>query len=79
MFENVYHNNKVKRDEDLADVDKIIRFLYSYYIEHPDEMSDDRKSMIAEFGINEVVKDLIAGMTDRYASSVYNKIMHSKK
>ena len=42
-------------------------------------MSDDRKSMIAEFGINEVVKDLIAGMTDRYASSVYNKIMHSKK
>ena len=79
MFENVYHNNKVKRDEDLADVDKIIRFLYSYYIEHPDEMSDDRKSMIAEFGINEVVKDLISGMTDRYASSVYNKIMHSKK
>ncbi|MCI8630805.1 MAG: deoxyguanosinetriphosphate triphosphohydrolase [Firmicutes bacterium] len=77
MFENVYHNNKVKKDEDLADVDKIIRFLYSYYNEHPDKMTDDRKCMADEFGVNEAVKDLIAGMTDRYASSVYNDIINT--
>ena len=66
------------KDEDLAEVDKIIRFLYSYYLEHPEEMSEDRCSMIGEFGINEVVKDLIAGMTDRYAESVYKEIIKNR-
>ena len=78
MFENVYHNNRVKKDEDLAEVDKIIRFLYSYYQEHPEKMSEDRRSMIDEFGINEVVKDLVAGMTDRYAESVYKEITNRR-
>ncbi len=77
MFDRVYHNNKVKKDEDLAEVEKIIRFLYAYYLAHPEKMSEDlyeTEKAIAEFGLNEVVKDHLAGMTDRYASSVYYEI-----
>lgn len=75
MFKNVYLNSKVKKDEDLAEVDSIIRFLYNYYIEHPEQLSEECRIMIPEFGINEVVKDHIAGMTDRYATNLYRDII----
>lgn len=74
MFANVYHNNKVKKDEDLAKVEEIIRFLYAYYLERPELLPEDRRNMIDEFGINEVVKDHIAGMTDRYATNKYKEL-----
>jgi dGTPase len=34
--------------------------------------------MIDEFGIDEVVKDHIAGMTDRYALSIYSELFIPK-
>lgn len=79
MFQNVYLNNRVKKDEDLAEVDDIIRFLYTYYSEHPDMLSTECREMISEFGINEVVKDHIAGMTDRYATNLYREIIKNRK
>ncbi len=74
MFQNVYLNSKVKRDEDLAEVEQVIRFLYDYYLTHPEKLDPERRKMIEEFGLNEVVKDLVAGMTDRYAENLYRKL-----
>lgn len=74
MFENVYYNNKVKKNEDLAKIEDVIFYLYDFFIKYPKELPNEMQSMIEEFGIYEVVKDYIAGMTDRYALNLYDKI-----
>lgn len=79
MFENVYHNNKVKRDEDLAEVENIIRFLYRFYMDNPHRLPEERKEMIREYGLNEVVKDQVAGMTDRYATNIYYDLLKESR
>lgn len=74
MFENVYHNSKVKQDEELEKVEITLIELYNYYREHPDQLSSEYKDMVNEFGVDEMVKDQIAGMTDRYAIDTFTKL-----
>ncbi|MFV0518330.1 MAG: deoxyguanosinetriphosphate triphosphohydrolase [Aminipila sp.] len=78
MFENVYHNEKVKRHEDLHRVEIIIRSLYDYYLDHSHMLPKERQELIEKYGIAEVVKDHVAGMTDRYALNLYNEIFIPK-
>ena len=74
MFRNVYHNEKVKRAEDLSKVREIITSLYEYFFTHPQELPAELQAMKGEFSLEELVKDHIAGMTDRYAINLYNQI-----
>ncbi len=74
MFENVYHSKKVKREEELDKIKNMIFCLYDYYQEHPHELPEESKDMITAFGLEEVIKDHIAGMTDRYAVNLFKKI-----
>lgn len=78
MFENVYHNEKVKKHEDLHRVETIIRSLYNYYLKHPEFLPKERQELIEEYGTAEIVKDHVAGMTDRYALNIYNEIFIPK-
>ncbi len=71
MFQNVYHNRKVKKDEALQQVRTIIESLYGHFQENPEQLPKDFQDMIPEFGLDEMVKDHIAGMTDRYAMNLY--------
>ncbi|MBN7772406.1 deoxyguanosinetriphosphate triphosphohydrolase [Clostridium aminobutyricum] len=77
MFENVYHNTKVKKIEDLHKVETVIKYLYDYFLEHPYSLPEEWQKMIEEYGIDEVVKDHVAGMTDRYALNLYNEVITS--
>ncbi len=78
MFENVYHSKVVKKDEELDKVKNMIFSLYDYYVKNPKELPPETRNMIDEFGIDEVVKDHIAGMTDRYALSIYSELFIPK-
>lgn len=78
MFENVYHNNRVKKDEDLEKVKNIIESLYRYFLDNPDQLPSDLQEMISEFGLEEMIKDHIAGMTDRYAMNLYTDLFVPK-
>ncbi len=78
MFENVYHNSRVKKEEDLYRVKSVIEGLYDYYITYPEQMPADIQKLIPEWGIKEAVKDYVAGMTDRYAMSVYSELFVPK-
>ena len=78
MFKNVYHNNKVKKDEDLNKVKNIINSLYDYYVNNPGALPDDSKKSVEKYGINEAVKDYIAGMTDRYAMNLFDELFVPK-
>ena len=51
-------------------VDDTITGLYEYFVAHPDALPEDLKALMEEFGKEEMVKDYVAGMTDRYALSL---------
>ncbi|HHY91454.1 MAG TPA: deoxyguanosinetriphosphate triphosphohydrolase, partial [Clostridiales bacterium] len=72
MFDNVYLNKVAKKEEEKAQY--IICQLYSYFLKHPEKMPEEMRERIPEFGIEEVVKDYIAGMTDRYVIHKYLEI-----
>lgn len=78
MFEMVYHNSVVKKDEELDKVRQIIHRLYEYFLTHPTELPEDSHRMVEQYGIHEIVKDYIAGMTDRYAMNLYDDLFTPK-
>ena len=42
-------------------------------------MPDDLRQVAEEDGVNEAVKDYIAGMTDRFALNIYTELFVPKK
>ncbi len=67
MFSNVYTNPIAKGEEVKAR--NMLEGLFSYYTEHPEELSDEFKAMLASGRdpLEIVVCDYISGMTDQYA------------
>ncbi len=74
MFRNVYYNKSVQKAASDLDVDEMIRFLYVYYIDHFDEVPGELKEMSGLYDREELVKDHIASMTDRYAINKYKQL-----
>ena len=74
MFKNVYLNSDVKKAEDLNKVSTIITSLFDHFRKYPDRLPGELLAMRGEYSTDELVKDHIAGMTDRYAVSVYEDI-----
>ena len=72
MFEQVYRNSVVKKDSELDKIKNLIFSLYDFYLNAPDLLPKEQQEMLDEYGIEEVVKDHIANMTDRYAINIYS-------
>jgi dGTPase len=65
-----------ERDEnaDLAKAQRLVRDLFAFYMEHPSEMAGDGAQVGADVRtLAQAVCDYIAGMTDRYAVSRYER------
>lgn len=78
MFENVYHSKKVKGDEELDKIKSMIFALYDHFEENPQKLPEEWSSKIPLYGVQEVVKDHIAGMTDRYAVNLFKELFVPK-
>jgi dGTPase len=74
MFQHVYRSEVVKKVAEMFKVRNLIFSLYDYFVEHPYEMPPEQMEMLYIYGTEEVVKDYIAGMTDRYAIKTFTKI-----
>lgn len=74
MFENVYCSDKVKENEDLNKIKSIIFMLYDFFEENPDRLPMELGNKISCWGVQEAVKDHVAGMTDRYALNIFKEI-----
>lgn len=74
MFENVYRSHDVRTVSDLDKVDRVISSLYDYYMDHSEEIPGIYKQIEKEEGTAVAVKDLISGMTDRYALNLYERL-----
>lgn len=78
MFAHVYKSGKVKKQEDLAKVEVVISSLYQYFLKHPKKLPEDLRLIAKKDGVNEAVKDYVAGMTDRYALTLYTDLFVPK-
>jgi dGTPase len=69
LYERVYFNPAAR--EELRKTEKIIRDLFSYVAAHPEGYIKDYP---AGDSLEKRVGDFIAGMTDRYALTLYEEI-----
>ena len=72
MFARVYRNPVAKGEEHKAR--DIIQMLYRYYIQHPDKIPADFRPQMDFDGLERVVCDYVAGMTDKYAVFKYSEL-----
>jgi len=74
MFEHVYRNPLVKKNAELDKVQTLIFSLYEYYVKYPEKLPKEYQDLVERWGKNEVAKDYLAGMTDRYALYMYGEL-----
>ena len=65
--------------EDINKVRDIVESLYNYYLENWQLLPKELLAMKDEYDIEELVKDHVAGMTDRYAINTYEEITKNYK
>ena len=77
MFANVYRNPEAKKEEEKAK--KMLISLYTYYQEHPEQMSREYRNLIG-CGEDKTqgVCDYIGGMTDQYSMHKYEELFGPK-
>ena len=71
LYENVYETNRVHKD--FIKAMKVVRELYNYFLENglpKDQEAEEYKVP----GDPRQVCDFVAGMTDRYALDLYQKL-----
>jgi len=75
MFRNVYRSKLVKKEEDLAKVDAVIKGLYAYCRKDPSVLPDEYREIAETEGPDVAAKDFVASMTDRYALNMYDTLI----
>jgi dGTPase len=72
LWEHVYESEVVHIDFHKAT--KILRELYQYLVEHPDYFLTLMKMESLYDSLERCICDFLAGMTDRYAFNLYEKL-----
>ncbi|HBI73931.1 MAG TPA: deoxyguanosinetriphosphate triphosphohydrolase, partial [Lachnospiraceae bacterium] len=72
MFENVYIGSIAKTEE--AKAERMIRGLFLYLLDHTELLPDDFQAVIENDGVEQVVLDYVAGMTDHYAVKKFEEV-----
>ena len=71
MFSHVYTNPRAKAEE--AKAVGMLHFLYDYFLNHPTQMPNEYQTNTNE-PVARHVCDYISGMTDRYATRMYQTL-----
>ncbi len=71
LFEHVYLSDGAKAEEPKAY--RVVRALFFHYLENPDALPPEYAS-VAEADLPEAVTDYIAGMTDRFAIRMFERV-----
>ncbi len=76
MFKSVYTNMTAKSEE--PKVEKMIKTLFWHLCENTDKLPEQYKLIAQKEGVPRAVADYIGGMTDRYATHIYNELFVPK-
>ena len=71
-MDNLYTNPEMSLKRTKAR--RIVAELFDFYMENPNCLPIDWQNRIENDKIETIVIDFIAGMTDRYAIAIYEKI-----
>ena len=79
MFANLYTQfhqcvKKIENNYEEVKAKRLIESLFDYFVKNPDELPDLYKNLLSEYGVQTVVCDYIAAMSDRYAVKVFSDI-----
>lgn len=72
LFSHVYRN-AVAQDEEER-VSALIGFLFEHFVTHPEKIPPEYRKYMEEDGVQRVVADYIAGMTDRFAIHCFEEL-----
>lgn len=72
LFERVY--NPINDQPATRNAERIVQSLFSYYVEHPDELPVIIAPAMAGDSVPRRVADVVSGMTDRYAMHCYEQL-----
>jgi dGTPase len=70
MFDRVYLREDARAEQDKAIA--LVRSLFAHYLEHPEDVPEEYHQAPGDLATR--VADYIAGMTDRYAVTVYEQL-----
>jgi dGTPase len=73
LYKNLYYNKAV--NEPHLRAKQLLKELFAYYVEHPRQMGDQSRKRIRKLGLHRAVCDYLAGMTDRYAMQVHQRLL----
>jgi len=74
LYERLYQHYRVMQTANKAK--KFVRELFSEFLAHVEDLPDDYRGRVEGEGRERVVCDYIAGMTDRYAQDIYQKLFY---
>lgn len=72
LFEKVYVGSEAKREEKKAR--HVVQCLYTYLVKNPERLPREYYARCEKVGTERAVCDYIAGMTDRYAILIFEKL-----
>ena len=72
LFDRLYRHHRVCRAANKARL--FVKRLFQAYTEDPHILPDEYQARVESEGLERVVCDYIAGMTDRYAQKEYNRL-----
>lgn len=72
LFQNLYRHHKVDKMRVKAEI--FITRLFETYLRYPNLLPPKYQSRLEQFGLQRVVCDYIAGMTDRFALDEYKRL-----
>jgi dGTPase len=76
LFERVYQHQVIQKESEKAV--KLLQELYQYLVKNPDHFLEVSGKKELRYDINQEVCDFIAGMSDRFALSLYDSLFIPK-
>ncbi len=78
LYDNFYFSSYIKQQAKEADT--VITTLFEYFQKHPRTLPDEEQARIKQGDtVPIVIKDYIAGMTDRFALTIYQEVNPKRK
>lgn len=76
LFKNVYTDTVAQQENGKAC--EIVKMMFEYFTHNKERLPDEYREHIDLYGIEQIVCDYIAGMTDLYAIKLFNEIFVPK-
>lgn len=72
LFENVYIGTVAQEENDKAC--NMVSVMFEYFMKNKDKLPNEYMSQVEKYGLEQIVCDYIAGMTDLYAVKVFEEL-----